>query len=149
MHIIYTSYHDLTTSQVCKYFKRLLHHIWVWYLPTIWQTFSVCSNKVGYKSHISWGVKTGCDFLVLQQVIIRSHEGPDSIACQKGFKNMLEGYSTDHEVESGKLYTLFSAPDYPQVYISFCTSLFFTFLLFWVKVQIYWGHPGCLDLQII
>lgn len=48
------------------------------------------------------------------KVIIRSHEGPDSIACQKGFKNMLEGYSTDHEVESGKLYTLFSAPDYPQ-----------------------------------
>ena len=58
-------------------------------------------------------------------MIIRSHEGPDSIACQKGLKNMLEGYSTDHEVESGKLHTLFSAPDYPQVYISFCTSLFF------------------------
>ncbi|KAJ6308857.1 hypothetical protein OIU76_018444 [Salix suchowensis] len=48
------------------------------------------------------------------KVIIRSHEGPDSIACQKGLKNMLEGYSTDHEVESGKLHTLFSAPDYPQ-----------------------------------
>lgn len=31
------------------------------------------------------------------------------------FGDMLCGYSLDHEGELGKLYTLFSAPDYPQV----------------------------------
>ncbi|RHN76253.1 hypothetical protein MtrunA17_Chr2g0330021 [Medicago truncatula] len=29
---------------------------------------------------------------------------------------MLSGYIIDHDGESGKPYTLFSAPDYPQVY---------------------------------
>lgn len=33
--------------------------------------------------------------------------------CHLG--DMLSGYSMDHDVGSGKLYTLFSAPDYPQV----------------------------------
>lgn len=57
--------------------------------------------------------------LFLCQLIIRSHEGPDAREKRPGFGGMEEGYTVDHVVESGKLITLFSAPDYPQfqVYI--------------------------------
>ncbi|KAI5413733.1 hypothetical protein KIW84_058043 [Lathyrus oleraceus] len=48
------------------------------------------------------------------KLIIRSHEGPDARAGRDDFGDMLNGYSIDHDGESGKLYTLFSAPDYPQ-----------------------------------
>lgn len=48
------------------------------------------------------------------QLIIRSHEGPDAREKRPGFGGMDEGYTIDHVVESGKLITLFSAPDYPQ-----------------------------------
>ncbi|XP_050383989.1 serine/threonine-protein phosphatase 7-like [Argentina anserina] len=48
------------------------------------------------------------------KLIIRSHEGPDVRETQDEFGDMLNGYSMDHVGESGKLYTLFSAPDYPQ-----------------------------------
>ncbi|KAL6144541.1 hypothetical protein ACLB2K_055233 [Fragaria x ananassa] len=48
------------------------------------------------------------------KLIIRSHEGPDVRENQDDFGDMLNGYSVDHVGESGKLYTLFSAPDYPQ-----------------------------------
>lgn len=48
-------------------------------------------------------------------MIIRSHEGPDSRDGRIDFDDMVMGYSTDHNKESGKLYTLFSAPDFPQV----------------------------------
>lgn len=52
-------------------------------------------------------------------MIIRSHEGPDGRVGQDDFGDMMNGYSLDHVVESGKLYTLFSAPDYPRVLVSF------------------------------
>ncbi|KAL6134652.1 hypothetical protein ACLB2K_066880 [Fragaria x ananassa] len=48
------------------------------------------------------------------KLIIRSHEGPDVRENQDDFGDMPSGYSVDHVGESGKLYTLFSAPDYPQ-----------------------------------
>ncbi|CAI8612000.1 unnamed protein product [Vicia faba] len=48
------------------------------------------------------------------KLIIRSHEGPDARAGRDDFGDMLNGYSIDHDGESGKLYTLFSAPGYPQ-----------------------------------
>ena len=48
------------------------------------------------------------------QLIIRSHEGPDAREKRDGFEGMAEGYTIDHVVDSGKLITLFSAPDYPQ-----------------------------------
>ncbi|XP_062008680.1 serine/threonine-protein phosphatase 7-like isoform X1 [Rosa rugosa] len=48
------------------------------------------------------------------KLIIRSHEGPDVREDQDDFGDMLSGYSVDHVGDSGKLYTLFSAPDYPQ-----------------------------------
>lgn len=48
------------------------------------------------------------------KLIIRSHEGPDARESRPYMPNMLEGYSTDHETPSGKLMTVFSAPDYPQ-----------------------------------
>ncbi|KAM3693095.1 hypothetical protein ACJW31_08G139500 [Castanea mollissima] len=48
------------------------------------------------------------------RLIIRSHEGPDAREKWTGFGGMDEGYTIDHVVESGKLITVFSAPDYPQ-----------------------------------
>uniref|UniRef100_A0A5B6Z7B3 Serine/threonine-protein phosphatase n=1 Tax=Davidia involucrata TaxID=16924 RepID=A0A5B6Z7B3_DAVIN len=48
------------------------------------------------------------------KLIIRSHEGPDAREKRSGLAGMDEGYTIDHVVESGKLITLFSAPDYPQ-----------------------------------
>lgn len=48
-------------------------------------------------------------------MIIRSHEGPDARADREDMGNMLSGYSADHEVESGKLYTIFSASMFSQV----------------------------------
>ena len=41
-----------------------------------------------------------------------------------GFGGMDEGYTIDHVVESGKLITVFSAPDYPQFQVSIGSSLF-------------------------
>ncbi|KAF6176803.1 hypothetical protein GIB67_043090 [Kingdonia uniflora] len=48
------------------------------------------------------------------KLIIRSHEGPDAREKRSNLGGMKEGYTIDHEVESGKLITIFSAPDYPQ-----------------------------------
>ncbi|KMT08695.1 hypothetical protein BVRB_6g139680 [Beta vulgaris subsp. vulgaris] len=48
------------------------------------------------------------------KLIIRSHEGPDAREKRPGLGGMDQGYTIDHVVESGKLITLFSAPDYPQ-----------------------------------
>nr|GLL19040.1 serine/threonine-protein phosphatase 7 [Ipomoea trifida]GME15279.1 serine/threonine-protein phosphatase 7 [Ipomoea batatas] len=48
------------------------------------------------------------------KLIIRSHEGPDAREKRPGLGGMDAGYTIDHVVESGKLITLFSAPDYPQ-----------------------------------
>uniref|UniRef100_A0A2P2JV86 Serine/threonine-protein phosphatase n=1 Tax=Rhizophora mucronata TaxID=61149 RepID=A0A2P2JV86_RHIMU len=48
------------------------------------------------------------------KLIIRSHEGPDAREKRPGLAGMDKGYTIDHVVESGKLITLFSAPDYPQ-----------------------------------
>ncbi|XP_027073856.1 serine/threonine-protein phosphatase 7-like isoform X1 [Coffea arabica] len=47
-------------------------------------------------------------------LIIRSHEGPDAREKRPGLGQMNEGYTIDHVVDSGKLITVFSAPDYPQ-----------------------------------
>ncbi|VVA24044.1 PREDICTED: serine/threonine-phosphatase [Prunus dulcis] len=64
-----------------------------------------------------WGPECTEDFLKQSnlKLIIRSHEGPDVRADQDEFGDMLSGYSLDHVGESGKLYTLFSASDYPQL----------------------------------
>ncbi|XP_062087710.1 serine/threonine-protein phosphatase 7 inactive homolog [Humulus lupulus] len=65
---------------------------------------------------LAWGPDCTEDFLKQSnlKLIIRSHEGPDARDGRDGFGDMLSGYSTDHVEESGKLYTLFSAPNYPQ-----------------------------------
>ena len=68
-------------------FQSLLNHLWF-------------SCKVDFSGRIT------------QQLIIRSHEGPDARAGQDDFGDMLSGHSFDHDGESGTLYTLFSAPDY-------------------------------------
>ena len=60
--------------------------------------------------------------LILSQLIIRSHEGPDAREKRTGFGGMDEGYTIDHVVESGKLITVFSAPDYPQFQVSIGSS---------------------------
>lgn len=63
-------------------------------------------------------------------MIIRSHEGPDAREKREGMEGMDQGYTIDHEVQSGKLITVFSAPDYPQFQVSsilpFTISYFFT-----------------------
>ena len=48
------------------------------------------------------------------KLIIRSHEGPDARDKRHDLLGMDNGFTIDHEVECGKLITLFSAPDYPQ-----------------------------------
>ncbi|XP_061371074.1 serine/threonine-protein phosphatase 7-like [Gastrolobium bilobum] len=73
-------------------------------------------DNAGRKLGLWWG--PDCTEAFLKQhnlkLIIRSHEGPDARAGRDDFGDMLNGYSIDHDGESGKLYTLFSAPDYPQ-----------------------------------
>ncbi|XP_050228832.1 serine/threonine-protein phosphatase 7 [Mercurialis annua] len=63
-----------------------------------------------------WGPDCTEEFLKNFQLklIIRSHEGPDAREKRPGLSGMDEGYTIDHVVESGKLITIFSAPDYPQ-----------------------------------
>ncbi|KAF8406752.1 hypothetical protein HHK36_008844 [Tetracentron sinense] len=63
-----------------------------------------------------WGPDCTEEFLKKYhlKLIIRSHEGPDAREKRSGLSGMKEGYTIDHVVESGKLITLFSAPDYPQ-----------------------------------
>ncbi|WOL19507.1 hypothetical protein Cni_G28305 [Canna indica] len=63
-----------------------------------------------------WGPDCTEEFLKKNQfkLIIRSHEGPDARFKRHDLSGMDEGYTIDHQVESGKLITLFSAPDYPQ-----------------------------------
>ncbi|KAK6288330.1 hypothetical protein POUND7_014509 [Theobroma cacao] len=63
-----------------------------------------------------WGPDCTEEFLkkFKLKLIIRSHEGPDAREKRPGLAGMDEGYTIDHDVESGKLITVFSAPDYPQ-----------------------------------
>lgn len=63
-----------------------------------------------------WGPDVTDEFLKKHnlKLIIRSHEGPDARDKRSDLSGMQEGYTIDHDVESGKLITLFSAPDYPQ-----------------------------------
>ncbi|KAG4939053.1 hypothetical protein GLYMA_16G114700v4 [Glycine max] len=65
---------------------------------------------------LMWGPDCTEEFLKKYQLklIIRSHEGPDAREKRDGFEGMDEGYTIDHVVDSGKLVTVFSAPDYPQ-----------------------------------
>ena len=48
------------------------------------------------------------------KLILRSHEGPDARADRPEMGNMLDGWTEDHITSSGRLMTIFSAPDYPQ-----------------------------------
>ncbi|KAJ7947720.1 Serine/threonine-protein phosphatase [Quillaja saponaria] len=66
-----------------------------------------------------WGPDCTEQFLLKNnlKLIIRSHEGPDARDGRDGFNGMDEGYTIDHSVESGKLITVFSAPDYPQFHV--------------------------------
>ncbi|CAH9098369.1 unnamed protein product [Cuscuta epithymum] len=65
---------------------------------------------------LMWGPDMTEEFLRKNclKLIIRSHEGPDAREKRPGLGQMNTGYTIDHVVESGKLITLFSAPDYPQ-----------------------------------
>ncbi|XP_078437984.1 serine/threonine phosphatase 7 [Wolffia australiana] len=63
-----------------------------------------------------WGPDVTEEFLKRNnlKLIIRSHEGPDARDKRHDLLGMEQGYTIDHEVESGKSITIFSAPDYPQ-----------------------------------
>ncbi|KAI0503877.1 hypothetical protein KFK09_014820 [Dendrobium nobile] len=67
-----------------------------------------------------WGPDCSENFLSKYQLklIIRSHEGPDARDKRHDMKGIQDGYTIDHEVDSGKLITLFSAPDYPQFQVN-------------------------------
>ncbi|KAK0598808.1 hypothetical protein LWI29_038155 [Acer saccharum] len=73
-------------------------------------------NTDGVCGGIFWGPDYTETFLRENhlKLIIRLHEGPDARAGQDDYRNMLNGYCKDHDVASGKLFTLFSAPSYPQ-----------------------------------
>uniref|UniRef100_A0A2N9HCA4 Serine/threonine-protein phosphatase n=1 Tax=Fagus sylvatica TaxID=28930 RepID=A0A2N9HCA4_FAGSY len=75
----------------------------------------MCKNRAQGRG-LWWGPDCTEAFLKMSKLklIIRSHEGPDVRAGQHLFGDMLSGYSLDHDGEIGKLYTLFSAPNYPQ-----------------------------------
>ena len=72
----------------------------------------------------------GCFILWLLQLIIRSHEGPDARDKRKDLGRMDEGYTIDHEVKSGKLVTLFSAPDIPQSQVTSVSFFVLTVIIF-------------------
>ncbi|KAF8025718.1 hypothetical protein BT93_F2527 [Corymbia citriodora subsp. variegata] len=63
-----------------------------------------------------WGPDCTETFLSQSKLkfIIRSHEGPGKRACRKVLEALSKGYSEDHSGVSGKLFTLFSAPEYTQ-----------------------------------
>ncbi|KAK9867191.1 hypothetical protein WJX84_006772 [Apatococcus fuscideae] len=48
------------------------------------------------------------------KLILRSHEGPDARYKRDDMPSVDQGYALDHQCSSGKLMTVFSAPDYPQ-----------------------------------
>mmetsp|Transcript_19846 Transcript_19846/g.63159 ORF Transcript_19846/g.63159 Transcript_19846/m.63159 type:complete len:428 (-) Transcript_19846:237-1520(-) len=48
------------------------------------------------------------------RLVVRSHEGPDARDKREGLPGMERGFSEDLKCESGRLVTVFSAPDYPQ-----------------------------------
>ncbi|KAK7843108.1 serine/threonine-protein phosphatase 7 [Quercus suber] len=87
-----------------------------------------------------WGPDCTEDFLKKfnLKLIIRSHEGPHAREKRTGFGGMDEGYTIDHVVESGKLITVFSAPDYPQFQVSIGSSFlrFVAAMMFFVLISI-------------
>ncbi|KAK2653270.1 hypothetical protein Ddye_013126 [Dipteronia dyeriana] len=86
----------------------------LWSNPT--SVSRIKENTDGVCGGIFWGPDYTETFLRENhlKLIIRSHEGPDARADQDDSRNMLNGYSKDHDVVSGKLFTLFSTPSYPQ-----------------------------------
>ncbi|CAH2073153.1 unnamed protein product, partial [Thlaspi arvense] len=87
-----------------------LNHV-LWSCP--WMADGL--NESNYKG-LLWGADCTESFLKQSnlKMIIRSHEGPDARSDREDMGNMLSGYSIDHEVESGKLFTIFSASNFSQ-----------------------------------
>ncbi|KAJ4911879.1 Serine/threonine-protein phosphatase 7 inactive-like protein [Raphanus sativus] len=87
-----------------------LNHV-LWSCP--WMADGLSESN--YKG-LLWGADCTESFLKQSnlKMIIRSHEGPDARSDREDMGNMLCGYSVDHEVESGKLYTIFSASNLSQ-----------------------------------
>ncbi|XP_006287216.2 serine/threonine-protein phosphatase 7 inactive homolog [Capsella rubella] len=87
-----------------------LNHV-LWSCP--WMADGLSESN--YKG-LLWGADCTETFLKESnlKMIIRSHEGPDARADREDMGNMLSGYSIDHEVEAGKLCTVFSASMFSQ-----------------------------------
>ncbi|PSC72636.1 serine threonine-phosphatase 7 [Micractinium conductrix] len=47
-------------------------------------------------------------------LVLRGHEGPDARTLRPDMPSIDGGWSLDHDTPCGRLYTVFSAPDYPQ-----------------------------------
>ncbi|KAJ8616502.1 hypothetical protein MRB53_035874 [Persea americana] len=85
----------------------------------LWSDPSMCPGLSPNEERgigLLWGPDCTEEFLKKNdlKLIIRSHEGPDAREKRAGLSGMVKGYTIDHEVASGKLITVFSAPDYPQ-----------------------------------
>ncbi|CAH8357435.1 unnamed protein product [Eruca vesicaria subsp. sativa] len=89
---------------------NLINHV-LWSCP--WMADGLSESN--YKG-LLWGADCTESFLKQSnlKMIIRSHEGPDARSDREDMENMLRGYSVDHEVESGKLCTIFSASNLSQ-----------------------------------
>lgn len=80
------------------------------------------ANEAGFAENVGRGIGMVFGPEITEQflrenglkLILRSHEGPDAREDREGMGNMLDGYTIDHVTASGKLMTVFSAPDYPQ-----------------------------------
>lgn len=79
-----------------------------------------------------------CICLLLLQLIIRAHEGPDARKKLFGLGGMDEGYSIDHDVASGRLITVFSAPDYPQFQVVCCAFIIFFILVLFFESNLHY-----------
>ncbi|XP_071938942.1 serine/threonine-protein phosphatase 7 long form homolog isoform X1 [Coffea arabica] len=85
----------------------------LWSAPSMSPGFSRTNQQ---SFGLLWGPDFTDEFLKNSnlKLIIRGHEGPDVRKGQLGLGGIDEGYTIDHDVEAGRLITVFSAPDYPQ-----------------------------------
>ncbi|XP_039810148.1 serine/threonine-protein phosphatase 7-like isoform X1 [Panicum virgatum] len=86
----------------------------LWSDPSVEMGLSL--NKARGGLGLLWGPDMTEKFMMENKLklIVRSHEGPDARDQHIDFSGMNNGFTIDHQVNSGKLITVFSAPDYPQ-----------------------------------
>ncbi|CAO2195400.1 unnamed protein product [Urochloa humidicola] len=86
----------------------------LWSDPSLEMGLSLNEGRGGLG--LLWGPDISEEFMLKNdlKLIVRSHEGPDARDEHIELSGMNNGFTIDHQVNSGKLITVFSAPDYPQ-----------------------------------